>query len=255
MTDPIRTVAIAGGKGRMGRLIGERCQKAGIEALCLGRPYSPDTLRGVERAEALILSVPVPAVEETLALVAPSLSPECIVADVCSVKVEPVRRMEAGWNGPVVGTHPLFGGVIPEGFNPRVAVCRSRGEEAAKRISRFMEELGFSPFSTTCDEHDRAAAMVQGLNFTTTVAYLAAMRREPGIENFVTPSFVRRLEAAKKMLTEDKELFVTIADANPHSLEAVRAFRNYLQIAAGGDLDLLAEMAGEWWDGESTTQG
>ena len=107
--------------------------------------------------------------------------------------------------------------------------------------------MGFEAFEASAEDHDRAVARIQGLNFVTTVAYLAALADQPDIMEFVTPSFTRRLEAARKMLTEDDRLFVTLFDANPYGQEAVRLYRSMLNVAAGGDVELLAERAKWWW--------
>jgi prephenate dehydrogenase len=53
------------------------------------------------------------------------------------------------------------------------------------------------------------------------------------------------------MLTEDTDLFETISESNPHLQETVRQFTSFLNIAAGGDLDLLAEHARWWWRNKS----
>jgi prephenate dehydrogenase len=95
-------------------------------------------------------------------------------------------------------------------------------------------------------------AFIQGLNYTTTVAYLAAARDVDGIENFVTPSFRRRLDSAAKMLTKDTELFEVISEANPYMQEVSRKYISYLSLAAGGDLDLLADRAQWWWRSDET---
>ena len=47
-----------------------------------------------------------------------------ILCDVCSVKVNPLAQMLEAYDGPVVGTHPLFG-PEPKPEDPlRVAVMR-----------------------------------------------------------------------------------------------------------------------------------
>ncbi|PKN08920.1 MAG: prephenate dehydrogenase/arogenate dehydrogenase family protein [Deltaproteobacteria bacterium HGW-Deltaproteobacteria-8] len=256
----ITQVAIVGARGQMGALFSRAFHKAGLLVTTLDRPYDPDgtgeALRAaLAGAELVILSVPVTAMRAVAETVAPHMKPGCILADVCSVKVHPVSQMLGAYAGPVVGTHPLFGPVIPEGFEPRVAVTpgretpgadRSEGS-AAEAVARLLARAGFSPFASTAEEHDRAMATVQGLNFITTVAYLAAARQTPGIEKFLTPSFGRRLEAARKMLTQDRELFQVISEDNPFMQETVRQFAAYLDIAAGGDLDLLSARASWWW--------
>ena len=249
----IQRVAIVGARGQMGALFVRAFALAGCSAAELNRPYTDEAARlAVSGAELVLLSVPVTAMGEVAGVVAPFMAAGAILCDVCSVKVNPVRAMLEAYAGPVVGTHPLFGPVIPEGFEPRVAVTPGRESaewdgDAAGAVSRLFARAGFTPFSSTAEEHDKAMSVVQGLNFITTVAYLAAARQTPGIETFLTPSFGRRLEAARKMLTKDRELFQIISEDNPFMQETVRQFTAYLDIAAGGDLDLLSARASWWW--------
>ncbi|OIN98416.1 MAG: prephenate dehydrogenase [Desulfovibrionaceae bacterium CG1_02_65_16] len=263
----IERIAIVGARGQMGALFVRAFHKAGYVVSTLDRPYRPNgtdetiaaALCGPEGpADLALLCVPVTAMREVAQMLAPHMPAGAILCDVCSVKVNPLAQMLEAYDGPVVGTHPLFGPVIPEGFEPRVAVTPGRetgevsetgaaGGAAVKAVSGVFARAGFAPFDSTAEEHDRAMAVVQGLNFITTVAYLAAARQTPGIENFRTPSFERRLEAARKMLTKDRELFQLIAEDNPFLQETVRQFTAYLDLAAGGDLDLLSARASWWW--------
>lgn len=248
----IERVAVVGARGQMGSLFCRLCREKGLEVFELSRPLRGEALdRALAACDLALLCVPVTAMEQTLAAVAPRLGPEAILADICSVKTLPLAQMLKAWQGPVAGAHPLFGPVPPKDRAPRVAVVPGRGKAVAAMVLEFWRRLGFEAFETTAEEHDRAMAFVQALNFATTVALFSSMRREPHIERFVTPSFQRRLESARKMLTEDREMFATISEANPYLQETVRRFRDYLGIAAGGDLDLLAERA-EWWFGDRT---
>jgi prephenate dehydrogenase len=249
----ITNIAIVGARGQMGALFVRAFHKAGYAVTTLDRPYSNEAIRAAlsgpdgAGADLVLLSVPVTAIRQVAETLAPFMKPGAILCDVCSVKVNPLRQMLEAYAGPVVGTHPLFGPVIPEGFEPRVAVTPGRGEGAAEAVSDVFARSGFVPFASPAEEHDRAMAVVQGLNFITTTAYLAAARQTPGIENFRTPSFERRLEAARKMLTQDRELFQLISEDNPFLQETVRQFTAYLDLAAGGDLDLLSARASWWW--------
>lgn len=249
----ITNIAIVGARGQMGALFVRAFHKAGYAVATLDRPYTDEAIRAAlsgpdgAGADLVLLSVPVTAIRQVAETLAPFMKPGAILCDVCSVKVNPLRQMLEAYAGPVVGTHPLFGPVIPEGFEPRVAVTPGRGDGAAEAVSDVFSRSGFVPFASTAEEHDRAMAVVQGLNFITTTAYLAAARQTPGIENYRTPSFERRLEAARKMLTQDRELFQLISEDNPFLQETVRQFTAYLDLAAGGDLDLLSARASWWW--------
>ncbi len=90
---------------------------------------------------------------------------------------------------------------------------RESDETAARKVCSLFNACGYVCFDSTAEEHDRSMAFVQGLNFTSTVAFLAAARDVDGIENFITPSFQRRLDSARKMMTQDMELFEVISEA------------------------------------------
>ena len=164
----IERVAIVGARGQMGALFARTFHKAGYAVSTLDRPYRPDgtdaairaALRGPQGdADLVLISVPVTATREVAETLAPRMPKEAILCDVCSVKVNPLAQMLEAYDGPVVGTHPLFGPIIPEGFEPRVAVTPGReGTEggAAAAVSEVFARAGFAPFDSTAEEHDRA---------------------------------------------------------------------------------------------------
>jgi len=245
--NPTSTVVVIGAKGQMGARFASAFRHAGNPVTEFDHPLDHGALPlAVQTASLVLLCVPITAMDTVLDAVTPHLTPRTILADICSVKVRPLNTMLARTSTPVVGTHPLFGPTTLDA-ELRIAVTPGRSTEATDNLSRYFRTLGFTPFTTTADEHDRAMAYIQGLNFVTTVAYLCASPLENGIERFFTPSFGRRMEAASKMITEDASLFSAMFEANPHSLEAVRMFRSYLNVAAGGDLELLSQKALWWW--------
>ena len=91
-------------------------------------------------------------------------------------------------------------------------------------------------------------ARIQNMNFITNLAYFALLAGQEDLLPFLTPSFRRRQNAARKMLTEDARLFSGLFEANPHSHEAVRQYRQMLNLAAAGDIDLLCRRAQWWWE-------
>jgi len=255
MATGIEHITIVGANGQMGGRFSADFAGLGLAVSGLDRDSSDQEVRAaLHGCDLLLLSVPVTATESVLDRMAPHLAAPTILCDVGSVKVMPVKAMARRYDGPVVGTHPLFGAVVPEGFAPRVAVMpgRDRDADAAARVGELFTRCGYTCFSTTPEKHDRAMAYIQGLNYTSTVAFLAAARDVDGIRDFVTPSFRRRLDAAAKMLTQDTELFEIISEANPFLQEVSRKFMSYLSLAAGGDLELLADRAQWWWRNEES---
>lgn len=244
----IHSMALVGADGRMGSMIAEKARAAGIEVRALEKPLSGAEVRkAVDKVDLLLISVPIQAMEEVVQFVTPFLDGRTILADLCSVKHMPVKLMTDTYQGPVVGLHPLFGPVIPEGFSPRVAVVKGRGINEMHAVAEMVENMGFDAMLTTAEKHDKAMAYIQGLNFVTTVSYLSTIRDFEDVRDFITPSLLRRLSSSEKMITEDGSMFVQIFEANPYMQEAIRYFRSHLNVAAGGDVDLLSERACWWW--------
>lgn len=251
-------VGIIGDRGRMGAMLKRRLEHAGHEARGADLPLDEESLaHACTDARAVFLCVPASALEETARKVVPHLPADCALADITSVKILPVRAMERVWNGPVVGTHPLFG---PQTVAEHYAVTITPGRgwkekdplpeqdaQAVRLVEQLFESLGWTPFRCSPETHDRAMASIQGLNYITSLAYFAMLSRRPELLPFLTPSFERRKEAARTMLTCDSAMFAGIFAANPMSQEAVREFRSYLNVAAGGDIEVLAELAKNWF--------
>ena len=247
-----RKVSIIGGKGAMGRFFEERLLGLGLHVTSLDKPLEQERLKGcLPESDLVLLAVPGEAVEQVLQESQGLLHPSALLADICSVKVNPLRAMLREHQGPVVGTHPLFGPCPEEGMSLRIALVQGRDEQAYAGLSTLCEQMGLTPFAAEAKEHDHALAFIQGLNFVSTVSYLAAVTHEPATRKYLTPSFERRLEAARKMLTEDAELFQSLFEANPYSQDAVRCYRSYLNLAAAGELDLLENKAAWWWTSDT----
>ncbi|MFW6415063.1 MAG: prephenate dehydrogenase/arogenate dehydrogenase family protein [Thermodesulfobacteriota bacterium] len=252
----INTISIIGGLGAMGQFFKSRFERQGSRVETLDNPLTEENIRNtIPGCDAVLLATPTHACEEVLQKISDYLDSSTILADICSVKMRPLKIMLKMHSGPVVGTHPLFG---PNPENEEIlktAIVPGREESANKSIHFLMQAIGLAPFTTTAEEHDRALAFIQGLNFVSTVSYLAAIPSEDSIKEFLTPSFRRRLEASQKMLTQDWEMFENIFEANPYSQEAVRQLRSYLNLASAGELDLLRDKASWWWDVKNTGGG
>jgi prephenate dehydrogenase len=225
-----------------------RLHAAGISASGVDQPLTDAGLRQLcAAADLVLLCVPIAAMPEALRAIRPHLNGRQVLADIASVKVQPMSQMQEAYAGPVVGTHPLFG---PESSGDlRVALCPGvqAGEEDLLLVEDVFTRIGCAVFRTTAQEHDEAAAYIQGLNFVSSAAYFAALAEHPEFLPFLTPSFQRRKEAARAMLTDDGQLFAALFEANPASQNAVRSYRAFLNLAAGGDLSLLRERALWWW--------
>lgn len=249
-----RPLLIVGSQGRMGALLMRRFQETGTPVAGIDHlhdaPPTEETLHALcGKAAVVLLCVPAAVLRPVIARLTPYMPPDAVLADITSVKIQPLEQMEAAWPGPVVGTHPLFGPAPAPGMElPVTVVPGARATEAhTHMVEQPFVRMGCRVFRSTAEQHDEAMAAIQGLNFISSLAYFATLARREELLPFLTPSFRRRQEAARKLLTEDAPLFEGLFEANPYSHDLVRQYRAFLNIAAAGDLALLAERAAWWW--------
>ncbi len=168
--------------------------------------------------DIVILAVPVAAMAETCAAIAPHLRPGAVVVDVGSVKIEPVRVMAETLppHVQIVGTHPLFG---PQSARDgvaghKIAICPVRGR-AHLRIAAFLRRvLRLRVILTTPEEHDREAAVVQGL---THLIARVLVEMEPLPSRMTTASYDRLMEAIDMVRGAPPGVLAAIETANPHA--------------------------------------
>ena len=247
-------IVIVGCRGRMGKMLVERSRECGLDDVHgVDQPLDAAAVAEACTGAALVvLCVPVLVFGKVLAKICPHLPADCVLADITSVKERPILLMQQWWDGPVVGSHPLFGpqpdwsGDLPVTISPPPGTP----EAATALVEDFCRKLGFRPFRATAQEHDKAMARIQNMNYITNVAYFAMLAEREDLLSYLTPSFRRRLDAARKMLTEDAEMFSALFEANAHSQEATRQFSRMLNIAAAGDVELLCKRAQWWWRDE-----
>lgn len=247
-------ITIIGHKGKMGQTFFQKFREKGHDVSGIDLPFADEELfHSVKNAEIILFCIPAKKMEEMCKMLDGHLPKDCILMDVTSVKILPVKSMEKHYQGPVIGTHPLFG---PRSLHyKKICLCLgsyfNEMDEQKQKLKdtayNLFCEIGCEPFFATADEHDKAMAALQGLNFVTNVAYFAMTANMPELKEYLTPSFLRRLEAGKVTILEDGDLFTGIFEANPHSHDIVRQYRSFLNVAAGGDMDVLVKLAQKWF--------
>lgn len=196
------------------------------------------TLAEAASCSVVVLAMPVAALESTIAALAAYLKPGTLVLDVGSVKCLPADIMRAGLpdHAEIVATHPLFGPQSAKNglAGLKIAVCPVRGSRA-RRVAAFLRRaLGLKVVLTTPEDHDREAAMVQGL---THLIAKVLVRMEPLPARMTTRSFDLIMEAVGMVRHDAPSVFEAIERLNPYA-GAVR--RQFFALAAELDGELEA---------------
>jgi prephenate dehydrogenase len=179
----------------------------------------------VGRCDVLILAVPVGELSAAIREIQPYLRPGSIVVDVGSVKVRPIEVMKAALPDfvEIVGTHPLFG---PQSARAgiagrKIAICPVRGRSAL-RIAAFLRAvLGLAVYLVSPEEHDRQAAIVQGV---THLIARVLVRMEPLPTELTTASFDHLMQATEMVRYDAASVYLAIERDNPYAAEVRERF-------------------------------
>jgi len=167
------------------------------------------------------------SLEEACRKIAPYVSAETIVMDVCSVKVAPVKilRQVFGKRCRLLATHPLWG---PQ------AVAANGGTEGLKMAwhelqggpfdgvrQLFEGALKLSILPMLPEDHDKEMAWVHGLTFFVGRGLLQLNPPESGL---ATHYYNELMDVVGVEKTHSYDLFMTIQQGNPYTDDIRRQF-------------------------------
>lgn len=198
------------------------------------------SLAEVAQADVIILAVPVCEIRSICEDIADFLKPGAVVVDVGSVKLAPIADMVECLpdHVQIVGTHPLFG---PQSAQDGVAghklsLCPVRGE-AWRALRIFLKrKLGVEVITCQPEDHDREAAMVQGLTHL-----IAKVMTDMGPlpTRMTTTSFDLMSKAIDMVKDDPPTVLSAIESANPFAAEVRDTFfrrADALRAQFGGEL-------------------
>lgn len=175
--------------------------------------------------DLVILAMPVPQLSAAIAAIKPHLRPGAVVLDVCSVKVLPAQIMltELPETVEIVGTHPMFGPQSARGGvrGLKIVICPIRGPRARLLAAYLRKTFGLQAIIATPEQHDRDAAMVQGL---THLIAKVLVEMEPLPRHMTTASFDLLMRAVDMVRYDAPEVFYAIERLNPFVPDVRRRF-------------------------------
>ncbi len=230
---PGARVLIVGGCGSMGRFFGGWFTQSDYDVRILDRDDWPQVTTLTAGIELCLLAVPIDVTAAVAAKIAPSLPSGCILADITSLKREPLRAMLEAHPGPVVGLHPLFGLATASMDKQIVVVTPGRQTEACQWLLEQLATWGNVLVETSPEEHDEVMGIVQALRHFATFAFgqFLHSRRVPILRTLELSSPIYRLELAMvgRLFAQDPSLYAEIVFATPQRLALLKEYLQSLQ--------------------------
>ncbi len=222
-TDLSRPVVIVGGRGRLGQLLAKLFRQTGYQVTVLDKGDQwTDELAA--QAQLVMLSVPV---NQTVGVIRqlPALAADCVLADVTSVKSEPLQAMLEQHSGPVVGLHPMFGPSVQNLAKQLVVVTPGRGTDACQWLLDQFVNWGAHIETSDAGQHDEAMGWVQAMRHLSTFSYGLHMAEEnadiDALLQMSSPIYRMELMMVGRLFAQNAELYADIIMANKQQFPTI----------------------------------
>lgn len=222
-------VVVVGGDGALGARFVSLFRRSGFNVQVLEKQDWPQAEQLCAEAVLVLLAVPITLTSQVIAQL-PPLPANCILADITSVKAQPLAAMLAKHAGPVVGLHPMFGPDITNLVKQVVVVCHGRSEQQYQWLLKQLTVWGAELAVKQAAEHDSAMQLIQAMRHFSSLVYGVHLADENADLNELLQlsSPIYRLELAMvgRLFAQNAELY---ADIMLSSCEVTALLERYQQ--------------------------
>jgi len=228
--DQPRKVTIIGGRGRMGKFFTQELSAAGHNVSVLGHQDWDDADVLLGQAELVIVSVPIERTVDVIERAAKYLAPTTALADITSIKTQPVQAMLEHHTGPVIGLHPMFGPSIKSFAGQKVVVCPGRQNDSFQWLLDLMESKGAKLIVCTPEEHDRMMVIIQATRHFSRFclgAFLAAEKIDIDRSLLMSsPTYRQEIDIVNRLFAQSPYLCADIMLATEERCQAIERLAN-----------------------------
>lgn len=225
---PGARVLVIGGRGSMGRFFAQSLRHSDYEVRVLEREDWGRAAELASNIDLCLLAVPIDVTPAVAAQIAPYLPRHCVLADITSLKTQPVQAMLRSHPGPVVGLHPLFGPATRTMDRQIIVVSPGRDPDACEWLLDQLTVWGNVLVQTSPEEHDEIMGIVQALRHFATFAFgqFLHARNVPLLRTLELSSPIYRLELGMvgRLFAQDPHLYAEIVFASPQRLALLKEY-------------------------------
>lgn len=228
MTNPtIQKIVVVGGNGKMGRLFSYYFRLSGYQVASLDQNDWDNVSEILANADLVLVSVPIAVTSDLLNKLQPYLTEQMILADLTSVKAQPLAKMLAIHKGAVVGLHPMFGADIASFAKQVTACCHGRHPERYQWLLDQIQIWGGKIEVIDATQHDHAMTYIQALRHFSTFAYGLHLSQQavelPQLLALSSPIYRLELAMIGRLFAQDASLYADIIADKPENLAVIES--------------------------------
>ncbi len=255
---PNTNVLILGGSGQMGGFFATLFMKSGYTVRQLNSKDWDNAKDLCKDIDLAIISVPIDRTSDIINRIAPFLEPQTILADLTSIKVDPLEKMLSAHSGPVVGLHPIFGPTSGSLDKQIVVVTPGRDSKTCQWVIDQLALWGAVIVESTPKEHDQIMEFVQTLRHFATFSFGQFLfekniQLERSLE-FSSPIYRLELGMVGRLFAQDGSLYSEIIFATKERLallkDYINSMNNHLEMLENNDKQVFIEkfnQISEWF--------
>lgn len=221
-------VLIVGGYGQMGSYFAWFFTTSGYEVRVLSENNWDKVDSLCSNIDLALISVPINVTVETIHRIAPYLPKDAVLADLTSIKTEPLNAMLSAHSGAVIGLHPLFGPTCPTLDKQIIAVTSGRDSQKCQWLIDQLSLWGAIVVNSNAQEHDEIMDIVQALRHFATFCFGQFLSTKK-IElhrtlEFSSPIYRLEMGMVGRLFAQDSSLYSEIIFATPSRRKLLKEF-------------------------------
>jgi chorismate mutase/prephenate dehydrogenase len=206
-------VVVVGGAGALGQRFVSLFQRSGYQVVVLEANDWPQAPALVADSCLVLMAVPIHLTTQLIQRL-PPLPADCVLADLTSVKAEPLQTMLQQHSGPVLGLHPMFGPDISNIVKQVVVCCHGRHADRYQWLLAQFKVWGAVLTEKTATEHDELMQLIQAMRHFSSLVYGVHLAEEQAdlqqLLELSSPIYRLELAMVGRLFAQNAELYADI---------------------------------------------
>jgi chorismate mutase/prephenate dehydrogenase len=226
----MKRIVIIGGNGLLGQRFVEMFRLSGYDVDILGRSNWDQAEAICSKAGLVIVGSPIDVTTDVIQQLN-FLPKDCILADITSIKDEPLTEMLAVHEGPVVGLHPMFGPDISSFAKQVIVYCDGREPEKYQWLIDQMKIWGAHLYPVAAPTHDQSMTLIQALRHFTSFVYGVHLQEVDAdlkqLLDLSSPIYRLELAMVGRLFAQEPALYADIILSQKNNLTMIKRYHKH----------------------------
>jgi chorismate mutase/prephenate dehydrogenase len=237
LIQPIRSLAVVGARGGMGKLFVEQLNSFALEVLSVETGAKSQTTdvslaEAVERAEVILIASSLRSTPEVLQQIS-SHSGRPLIIEMTSIKSDVLQWLKNHGSMEFLSIHPMFGPSARD-FVGRIFMFDStRSTQRGANFVEILRQLGAQMVAVPIEDHDKLVSYSLGLPHLINFIF-GKMVEDSGysvqqLMAITGTTFQRQFGVASQVIHQPAELYRDIQILNPHTDQLIQKMSSLIQ--------------------------